>query len=127
MFAYLFASIVEFLFFVGVAVLLYQVLLSDFIKAKRLEVKNTKSKYDSLDKIAQVKLVSDDRKDIERFITENAQYLSVDTVKRLVERIDMIKNDHIIETDTLLKKRFEELESQEEEEPVVAKRSSRKK
>lgn len=127
MFAYLFVSFIEILGFVGVSVLLYQIFLSDFIKAKRLEVKNAKSKYDSLDKIAQVKLVSDDRKDIERFITENAQYLSAEMVKKLVERIDMIKNDHIIETDTLLKKKFEELEESEEEEPVVTKRATRKK
>ncbi len=134
MFAYLFGSIIQFLVVVGIAVLVYQIFISDFVKAKRLEIKNAKSKYDSLEKIAQVKLVSDEPKDIEKFITENAQYLSDDIVKQLVNRIEMIKTDQVITADTILKKRIEDLDQSRqdalevlEEEPVVVKRASRKK
>lgn len=134
MFAYLFSALFQFLAFVGFAVLIYQIFLSDYIKAKRLESKNLKDKYASLDKIAQVKLVSDDAKDIEKFITDNAQYLSDETVKQLVARIEMIKADQVINADTILKKRIEDLDSSRkqalevfEEEPIVVKRASRKK
>ena len=129
MFAYLFSVLVQVGIAVGVAVMLYQIFISDWIKAKRLEVKNAKSKYESLEKIAQVKMVSDEPKDIEKFITENAQYLSAEVVAKLVSRIEMIKTDRVIDADTLLKKRIDALEDpvEIEEEPVVVKRASRKK
>lgn len=128
MFAYLFSVLVQLGVAIGVAVLLYQIFISDWIKAKRLEIKNAKSKYESLEKIAQVKMVSDEPKDIERFITENAQYLSAEMVAKLVSRIEMIKTDRVIDADTLLKKRIDALEDpvEIEEEPVVVKRASRK-
>ncbi len=128
MFAYLFSVLVQVGIFVGVSVVLYQIFISDWIKAKRLEVKNSKSKYDSLEKIAQVKMVSDEPKDIEKFITDNAQYLSAEVVAKLVSRIEMIKTDQVINEDTLLKKRIDALEDpvEIEEEPVVVKRASRK-
>jgi len=129
MFAYLFSSIIEFLFVVGLAVVVYQVFLSDWVRARRLQVKESQAKFDSIDKIAQVKLVSDDAKDIEDFITKNAQYLSNEVVKRLVDRIEAIKTDQIISADTILKKRIDALEQpiEVEEEPAVVKRASRRK
>lgn|SRR6185369_287018 len=129
MFAYLFSSIIEFLFVVGLAVVVYQVFLSDWVRARRLQVKESQVKFDSIDKIAQVKLVSDDAKDIEDFITKNAQYLSNEVVKRLVDRIEAIKTDQIISADTILKKRIDALEQpiEVEEEPAVVKRASRRK
>jgi len=129
MFTYIFGSLIQFLLIVGGGVLFYQIFLSDWIQAKRLEARNLKSKYASLDKIAQVKLVSDDPKDIEKFITENAQYLSDEIVKQLVARIEMIKADRVINADTLLKTRIDALEPVLEvraEEPAVVKRASRK-
>lgn len=67
-------------------------------KERILENATTK---DKVTKIAQVKLVSDDRKDIEKFVTDNAKYLSNDTVKKLVARIEAIKDDNIIKDDDI--------------------------
>lgn len=128
MFAYLFSTAIEIIVGIGILILVYQVFLSDMIKAKRQQVKDSEAKHDSIEKIAKVKLVSDDPKDIEKFITDNAQYLSDDMVQRLVDRIDNIKNDNVINADTLLKKRIDALEPELEvhDEPAVLKRASRK-
>jgi alpha-N-acetylglucosamine transferase len=108
MFAYLFSAVIEFLFFVGACVLIYQVFLSDWLQGIRAANKERNSAKESANKIAQVKLVADDPKDIEKFISTNAQYLSEETVKKLVERIEMIKCDRIIYEDSL-KKRVDDL------------------
>jgi hypothetical protein len=108
MFAYLFSSVIEFLFFVGACVLVYQIFLSDWLQGIRATNKERNSAKESANKIAQVKLVSDEPKDIEKFISANAQYLSEEMVKKLVERIEMIKCDKIIYEDSL-KKRVEDV------------------
>jgi hypothetical protein len=112
MFAYLFSTVLEFLFFVGGCVLVYQIFLSDWLQGVRAANKERNSAKESANKIAQVKMVSDDPKDIEKFISANAQYLSDETVKKLVDRIEMIKCDRIIYEDSL-KKRVEDLGSKE--------------
>lgn len=114
MFAALFASFVEFIFVAFTVVVLYQIFLSDWIAAKREQWKEARSKADSIDKIAQVKLVSDDAKGIEKFVTNNAQYLSDQMVKKLVARIEAIKVDGVISADEILKTRIAELEPEEE-------------
>lgn len=116
MFAALFASVFEFLLFVGALVIVYQVFLGDWIAAKRAQWREVKGKADSIDKIAQVKLVSGDVKDIEQFVTNNAQYLSLPMVKQLVARIESLQVDQVIATDELLKNRIANLQSEEEEE-----------
>ena len=112
MFAYLFTTVMEFLFFVGACVLVYQVFLSDWLQGIRAANKERNSAKESANKIAQVKLVSDDPKDIEKFISANAQYLSEETVKKLVGRIEMIKCDRIIYEDSV-KKRVDDLAARE--------------
>ncbi len=112
MFAYLFSTVIEFLFFVGACVLIYQVFLSDWLQGIRAANKERNSAKESANKIAQVKMVSDDPKDIEKFISANAQYLSEETVKKLVERIEMIKCDRIIYEDSV-KKRVDDLSAKE--------------
>ena len=114
MFAALFASFLEFVLFVFAVVVVYQIFLSDWIAAKRVQWKEARSKGDSIDKIAQVKLVSDDAKGIEKFVTNNAQYLSDQMVKKLVARIETIKVDGVISADEILKTRIAELEPEEE-------------
>lgn len=106
----LLSSIVELAIFVGVAFVVYQIFLSDYVKDLRARNSERKGHYNSVEKIALVKLVSEDPKDIEKFITDNAQYLSDVTVQKLVSRIDALHTDKIISADEILKARFEDLE-----------------
>lgn len=115
MFAALFMSFLEFCLFVFAVVVVYQIFLSDWIGAKRAQWKEARSKNDSIDKIAQVKLVSDDAKGIEQFVTNNAQYLSDQMVKKLVARIESIRAGDVISADDIMKTRFADLQPQEEE------------
>lgn len=120
-FAALFSSVFEFLLFVGALVVLYQVFLSDWISSKKEAVRESKGKLGAVEKIAQIKLVSDDAKDIEKFVTDNAAYLSGPTVTKLAARIESLHIDTIIRDDEQLNKRIaalpqpEELEDEEEE------------
>jgi hypothetical protein len=104
MVAVLIGTIVEIAFVAGIVILAYQVFISDKIKnwknnrSKRIEATN------SAEKIAQVKLLSDDRKEIELFIEKNATYLSNNIVKKLVDRLEYLKAEHVIEEDDLKKK-----------------------
>jgi hypothetical protein len=104
------SSIFELIIFVGVSVVIYQIFLSDWVKAFRAQNAEKHSKYSNIEKIAKVKLVSEDPKDIEQFITNNATYLSDATVNQLVARIDALHTDKIISADDILKARFEDLE-----------------
>lgn len=124
MFAALFASLMEFFLFVFAVVVVYQIFLSDWIAAKRAQWKEARSKSDSVDKIAQVKLVSDDAKGIEKFVTNNAQYLSDQMVKKLVARIESIRVDGVISADEILKTRIAELQPEEDEEVAVERSST---
>jgi hypothetical protein len=104
MFVALFVGLVEFLFVVGGVYLVYKLLLSDWLASKRLASKEKKDALGAAQKIAQLKLVSDDAKDIENFIAQNAANLSDDMVKKLVERIESLKCDHLIYEDSLRKR-----------------------
>lgn len=122
-FAALASSIVEFLFFIAIAVVVYQVFIAEWVDTRRNAIKQKQSQHDSIDKIAQVKLVSDDAKDIEKFITSNAEHISNEMVARLVDRIETIKTDQYINADSILKKRIDDLVQPEEEDEPVAKRA----
>jgi uncharacterized membrane protein len=115
----LFVSFLEICLFGFVAVVLYQIFLSDWVDEKRAAWKDSREKHGSINKIALVKLVSDDPKGIEKFVTTNAQYLSDQMVQKLVARIEEIKAGNVIMADDLLKTRFAELESDEEEDVEV--------
>jgi hypothetical protein len=86
---------------IGLIVIAYQIFLSDYLTSKLKTRRDSRNNRDAMGKIAKVKLVSDDPKDIEKFITVNAQYLSDDTVNKLVERIELIKADRVIMEDGL--------------------------
>jgi hypothetical protein len=124
-YAALFSSLMEFVLFVFAVVVVYQIFLSDWVATKRAQWKIDKSKSGSIDKIAQVKLVSDDAKGIEEFVTTNASYLSDQMVKKLVARIESLKVDQVIAEDELLKTRIAELQPEEEEEYAETVRSQR--
>ena len=110
------SSIMELVIFVGIAVVIYQVFLSDWVKAWRAQNAEKHSKYSNLEKIAKVKMVSEDPKDIEQFITNNATYLSDATVQKLVARIEAIHTDKVISADDILKQRFEDLDTKRQQE-----------
>ena len=95
--------------------------LSDIIKEKRFQTQENELKVLKLEKISQVKMVSDDPKEIEKFITDNAQFLSDQIVKQLVSRIELIKSERVINADSsLLKSRIESLgEAANDDPPVV--------
>ena len=111
MFAALLMSVVETLVVIGVAVLLYQIFLSDMVAARRKASQQSKLEVSNAIKMAKVKLVSDDPKDIEKFIAANAEHLPNETVDLLVARIEAIKTDQIINADTILKSRIEALDN----------------
>lgn len=110
------SSVMELVIFVGIAVVIYQVFLSDWVKAWRAQNAEKHSKYSNLEKIAKVKMVSEDPKDIEQFITNNATYLSDATVQKLVARIEAIHTDKVISADDILKQRFEDLDTKRQQE-----------
>lgn len=114
MFALLFVTVVEYAIVAGVLVAGYNIFLSDIIKAHRQKTVESKARFDSADKIAKVKLVSMDQKDIEQFITANAQYLSDSVIDQLVSRIEYLQADQSIAEDNLLKKRISDLKQPEE-------------
>lgn len=125
MLASLFVSFLEVCLFGFAVVVLYQIFLSDWVDEKRSNWKESKEKHSSIDKIAQVKLVSDDAKGIEKFVTTNAQYLSDQMVKKLVLRIEEIKAGSIIAADDILKARISELQLEEDEDPELKHTNSR--
>lgn len=124
-YAALLSSLLEFAMGVFAVVVVYQIFFSDWIATKRTQWKIDKSKSGSIDKIAQVKLVSDDAKGIEEFVTTNASDLSDQMVKKLVARIESLKVDQVISGDELLKTRIAELQPEEEEEDAETLRSKR--
>ncbi len=125
MLASLFVSFLEVCLFGFAIVVLYQIFLSDWVDDKRASWKDSREKHSSIDKIAQVKLVSDDAKGIEKFVTTNAQYLSDQMVKRLVARIEEIKAGSVIAADDLLNARIAQLQSEEDEDPELKHTNSR--
>ena len=88
---------------------LYYAFFSDDLKERLSSFKEKREALSSAEKIAKVKLVSDDPKDIEQFITKNVNALSAGMVNQLVARIEMIKNDKVINADDMLKKRISDL------------------
>ena len=118
-------SFLELCLCIFAVVVVYQIFLSDWIDSKRAQWKDSREKHNSIDKIAQVKLVSDDAKGIEKFVTTNAQYLSDQMVKKLVLRIEEIKAGNVIAADDILRARIAELQSEEDEDPELKHTSSR--
>ena len=101
--------IIEIIFAVGMVVLLYEVFISDSISDRWQSFRSRKEKASDADKIAKVKLVSDDAKDIEKFINTNAHDLSDAMVTLLVARIESLHDNQIILDDSL-KKRIENIQ-----------------
>lgn len=105
----LFSGVFELLLFIGAVAVVYQIFVSDWVTGLRSKRQESKAQLESIEKIAMVKLVSDDRKDIEAFVTANAQYLSNVTIQKFVARLESLKIDDVIRDDDLLKKRIADL------------------
>jgi hypothetical protein len=88
---------------------LYQVCHSDWVYEKYTRFTDYRIKHANVDKIAMVKLVSDDTKGIETFVNQNAEYLSKAMVQKLVNRIETLNYDTTIADDNVLKKRIANL------------------
>ena len=114
------SSVLEFGFTVIILYFLYDAFMADSLKEKLLSFKERKAITSGAEKIAKVKLVSDDAKDIEKFISSNANNLTMEMVNQLVARIELLKTDKVIEADDLLKKRINDLKPAEVESVVSA-------
>lgn len=102
-------AVFETVFGLIMLVVLYDVLLGDYISDKLSLKRKNKSTASNAEKFARVKMISDDPKDIEKFINDNAQYLSPDSVEQLVCRIELLKADKVIDSDNNLKTRIDAL------------------
>ena len=96
MFTLLAGAIFEIVLFCIAVVVLYKVFLAGFIHNKLYKIKCNKQKKSESDKLAYLKLISDNYKEIESFVSFNANYLSEDMVKKLVNRIEYLKADLFI-------------------------------
>lgn len=89
------------LLFVGACAIIYHIFLADYVQEwNESRTKKTVAK-NSVNKIAVVKMLSNDAKDIEKFVSDNAQYLTDDLVKKLAERIEIINCDKVLYEDSL--------------------------
>lgn len=105
-----FSTIIETVFGLLALIVIYDVFLGDFVSEKINLKRKNKSTASNAEKFARVKMISDDTKDIEKFINDNAQYLSPDSVEQLVCRIELLKADKVIDSDNNLKTRIDALE-----------------
>lgn len=112
-------------FTVATILIILWVLFSDDVKRYFSERSEIKTRLSVSEKIAKVKELSDDSKDIEKFILSNASELSEASVNRLIQRIEVLKADRVI-TDDNLKKRIADISPEEDEAPQVSARSVRK-
>ena len=74
------------------AVLIYWAFFSDAIRDKNNKKKKKEVDIENIKKISLIKMVSDDKKEIENFITTNVEILPNDIIVKLVERIEVIKS-----------------------------------
>lgn len=87
-----------------VALIILYIFFSDDIKRVWRNHRNQAEALSTTDKIAKVKELSDDAKDIEKFIMTNAASLSAKSVDRLIARLDTLKSDRVIMDDNLQKR-----------------------
>ncbi len=84
-----------------IAIVLLYIFFIDDIKRIWNNYRQQAETLSTTDKIAKVKELSDDAKDIEKFIMANAASLSAKSVDRLIARLDALKSDKVIMDDNL--------------------------
>ena len=77
-------------------VIFYQIFISDKIQVWW----NGRAESTSADKIARLKMLSDDSKDIEKFIIANAATLSNESMNQLLARLETLHADKVLNDDT---------------------------
>jgi predicted Zn-dependent peptidase len=99
------------------SVIIYQTFLADWFDNKAEAKKTKATKLNSVTKMAMIKMVSDDPKEIENFVSNNVEYLSDQTVQQFVDRIESLKADSVIKLcDNVLKQKIEDVSVQDEQE-----------
>lgn len=85
----------------------------------------TRANISTSEKIARVKELSDDPKDIEKFITSNVNNLSEAAINKLIAKIEILKAEKVISDDSL-KKRISDIALDEEFETPQIKGSKKR-
>ena len=75
------------------AIVCYQIFLSDIVNSNVQARKERAIKIACAEKIFHLKIISNNTKDIEAFITSSATDLSEDKVKQLVRRVEYLNAD----------------------------------
>ncbi len=109
-------TLVHFIMLAGLLVgtLAYFLLFHDDVMEKRSNLAKLLSVKTEAEKIAKVKVLSTNSKDIEKFIIDNAKTLSDATIDILVNRMEMLATDKVIKDDDL-KARIDVLTPAEED------------
>ncbi len=109
-------TLVHFVMLAGLLVgtLAYFLLFHDDVMEKRSNLAKLLSVKTEAEKIAKVKVLSTNSKDIEKFIIDNAKTLSDATIDILVNRMEMLATDKVIKDDDL-KARIDVLTPAEED------------
>lgn len=89
-------QILEFLASLVLLVILYHYFLAD----KLMEFKEARAQASSADKIARMKVLSDDPKEIEKFIISNAASLSDASMNSLLARLETLHAEKVINDDS---------------------------
>ncbi len=95
-----------------VAVTLYEIFISDYISEKLDDYRTNKDKYLNANRVAKVKVFSDNVSDIEKFIISSGHYLSEEMVQQLINRIESLQADKALFNDPL-KARIDALDKSE--------------
>ncbi|CAB4196958.1 hypothetical protein UFOVP1290_478 [uncultured Caudovirales phage] len=76
--------------------IIYWAFFSDSIRNNNEKKKQKEIDIQNIKKISLIKMVSDDREEIENFISSNVEILPNDIIVKLVERIEVIKSDKLL-------------------------------
>ena len=96
----------------------YFLLFHDDVVEKRAEKNRLLQTKNEAEKIAKVKALSTNTKELEKFIVDNAKTLSDATIDVLVARMEMLAVDHLIRDDDL-KMRIDDISVPKEYNPLV--------
>ncbi len=100
MFTFLFMSILPFFALLIGLYLVYYIFLADYFEERRMKRKEQEEEKDKYNKIAKLKCHCNDVKEIENFVQAHAQHLSEESIKQLVARVEALKLDEFIYTDS---------------------------
>lgn len=106
-FDYIFYVLEKILELVFCLYFIYYIFIGDIFGSFIKEKREKSNKKITCQKLAEVKMTSNNTKEIENFIVENVLFLSENTIKKLILRIDDINNDRVITADNIMSKKDE--------------------